>query len=405
MHRHIVNGYLRWLLLAAGLVVGCQREPPSPPPISVKVKELGLERVTSATRFSATVQPRQTVELAFKVPGTVEHLYRVDSPEGPRDVQEGDVLQAGDVIAELDRQDYTRQRDRARAELAAATERVRRAEASHEFAQREHERTERLRQDGSVSQKEIDDARSQLDIAFAEVQTAVQTQTAATIALTQAEDRLEDCTLRVPIDSATVVQKSVEPQERIREGQTVFTTMDVSTVHVEFGAPETLLGVVAAGDDRSRLAGGQELKVSLDAFEGRAFSGRVTKIAPAADPSTRTFPVEVTLDNSEGLIRPGMIATVSVGEEREAVLLPMTAIQRGQHPGEMVVYVIEERREQSFTRRRRVELGGVYNNQIEIKVDSSDVYLGDRVAVTGAWRLEDGAVVRVLPRDPGEIQP
>lgn len=384
---------------------GCGQAPPPPAPLAVKVKELRAEAVTSATRFSATVQPRQTVELAFKVPGTVARLLRVRTDHGERDVQEGDVLNKNETIAELDPQDYIRQRDRASAELAAAAEQVRRAAAAREFAVRELRRLDDLRASESVSQKELDDGQSRFDIADAEYVASLRAREAAQLVYDQAVANVADCTLRVPIDNATVVQKRVEPQERVERHQPVFRIMDVSTIHVEFGVPDTLLGLAEAGRDGERLSLGRELRIYLDAFEGRTFSGRVTKIAPAADPNTRTFSVEVTLDNADSLIKPGMIATVSVGEERTAVLLPMTAIQRGAQPGAMAVYVIDVRPGEAVAERRQVTLGGVYNNQIEVKLDQSDVRVGERVAVTGAWRLQPGAVVRVLPREPGERTP
>jgi multidrug efflux system membrane fusion protein len=337
--------------------------------------------------------------LAFKVPGTVERLYRVTTPEGERDVQEGDLLHAGDVIAELDPQDYIRQRDRAQAELAGTAETIRRAQAARQFAERELTRLDGLRQDGSVSTKEIDDARSQFEMADAELQAAIQARAAAEKVYEQAQANVQDCELRVPIDRATVVQKRVEPEERVQAGQPIFRVMDISTVHVEFGVPDTLLGTFVEGEGDSRVSMGQALQISLDAFAGQTFTGQVSKIAPAADPTTRTFLVQVTLDNPEHVIKPGMIATVSLGEQREAVLLPMTAVQPGTQPGQTIAYLIEEAAGRALARSRPIELGGVYNNQIEILLGSSDVQLGDRVVVTGASRLHDGAVVRVVPED------
>ena len=414
--RRILPGWV----CALAVMGGCARAPAPPPPIAVKVKELRQEVVTSATRFSATVQPRQTVDLAFKVPGAVERLHVVEAPDGPRDVQEGDVLHKGDLIAALDPQDYARALDRARANLAAAAENISRARVARDFAGRERDRLERLSSNGSVSRRERDDAQSRLDMAEAELAAAIQAHAAADQGLQQAQADRQECELRVPIDSATVVQKWVEPQERVERHQIVFRVMDVATVHVEFGVPDTLLGAAAGGEDATHLALDQELRVYLDAFEGRTFAGRVTKIAPAADPNTRTFAVQVTLENPERLVKPGMIATVSVVEERTAVLLPMTAIQRGAQATDLAVYVVEELRRpegvdaaarpatpapSAVARRRRVRLGGVYNNQVELKLAESEVGLGDQVAVTGAWRLQDGTAVRVLPREPDEWLP
>jgi RND family efflux transporter MFP subunit len=369
------------------------------------VKPLAPEKVQDSMRFSATVEPHQTVELAFRVAGTVERLYRVKTAMGERDVQEGDVVPKGEVIAQLELRDYQREAERAKAELDRATANIGRVEANLRNAQREFERARDLFGKNVAAKKDLDEATARREVAEADLAAAKNEQGAARVAVSQAEDKLADCTLRVPIDHATVVWKKIEPAERIEAQRVVFRIMDMETVHVQFGVPEAMLGDPAMVSAPVRVSLGQGVDVFLEAFEGRRFEGRITKIAPAADANTRTFLTEVTLDNRKGLIKPGMIATVHLGEEKEAVLLPMTAIQRGAAPGETVVFQIDEENGKSVARRRRVDLGGVYNNQVEVKVATSKVRVGDRIAVTGAWRLDEGTEVRVIEKEPERILP
>jgi len=244
-----------------------------------------------------------------------------------------------------------------------------------------------------VTAKQIDETRSQSEVSDAELETARRSLATAEIELRQAQDRLSDCALCNPLEGATVARKTVRPGERVAPNVVVFRVMDVRTVHVVFGVPDRMLDASA---DAPHVALDQHLPVGLDAFENERFEGVVTKIAPAADAETRTFLVEVTLDNGAGRLRPGMIATIRVGAERESLLVPLTAVQRGAAPGETAVYVVVDEGGRKVARRRRVALGGVYDNQVEVVEGGSEVRRGDTVVVTNAWRLDEGREVAVL---------
>src|SRR5208283_3912869 len=112
-----------------------------------------------------------------------------------------------------------------------------------------------------------------------------------------AQDRLGDCFLKVPINDAIVVAKKVEPGERVAAYQSVFTIMDVTRVHVEFRVPDILLGDQSQRTFSPKVSANDNLDVFVEALGWEKFKGLVTKIAPAADPATRTFLIEVTLDN------------------------------------------------------------------------------------------------------------
>jgi multidrug efflux pump subunit AcrA (membrane-fusion protein) len=129
----------------------------------------------------------------------------------------------------------------------------------------------------------------------------------------------------------------------------------------------------------------------------------VTKISPQADQRTRTFLTELTLINpqlpeGQRLLRPGMIVTVRVGAERDrrVMLLPMAAIHQGRSADELIVYetVVEGSRE--VVKARKVSLGGVFDNQVEVVLEGGEVRAGSRVVVTTAERLADGLLVRVI---------
>jgi multidrug efflux pump subunit AcrA (membrane-fusion protein) len=111
----------------------------------------------------------------------------------------------------------------------------------------------------------------------------------------------------------------------------------------------------------------------------------------------------LTLTNEEVapgqlLLRPGMIVTVRVGAQldHKVMLLPMAAIHQGASPDDLMVYeeVTENGRE--LVRARKVSLGGVYNNEVEVVPTGSDVHSGSRVVITTAERLTDGISVQMI---------
>ena len=378
------------ILILLVLALGChRREPEAPLPMAVQVTTLKREEIASQSRFTATVRERQRIELSFKVPGTLALLLQVPGLEGkPRDVHEGDEVTADPArpLARLDDSDYRRRLTMARDHLALAQDKQRATEATVTAVRANFERMKALRERGSVAQQAFDDILARRDSVDAELDGSRREVSAATTALQQAEDDWKNCSLQLPIAKATVSRKYVECGERVPAGQPVMQVMDLSTVRVAFGVPDTKINQFSAG---------QAMTVMADAYPGQRFGGHVSKILPAADLRTRSFEVEVMIDHPSGL-RPGMVVTLITGREESLILLPMTAIGRGEKSEETTVFTIVEEDGRKIARRRRVELGGVYDNRIRLVEAGSQIGAGQMIVVTGAFRLTEGQEVRVL---------
>ncbi len=387
-------------LLLGAAALGCAEPLQERAPVPVRVKALIPEEVLVSSRFSGSVEPLQTTDLAFKLPGTVHELHR--PPGLDRDVQVGDVLAKGTVIAELDEGDLRRAKASAEARVAQLESRVATARDSLEIAARVLERFEET--SGSVSEVARDDAAAKRVAAAGELASAEHALADARVQLDQANDNYENRQLIVPFDDATVAEKRIESGERKAAHEVAFRLIDISTVHVTFGVPDTMLGDPAFGGSAADgIWLGRKLRITADAFEGRSLDAVVTKIAPQADARTRTFSTELTLTNpmlpdGQPLLRPGMIVTVHVGTEndRSVLLLPMAAIHRGRSVDELIAYEAVTENGSEVARARRVSLGGVYDNKVEVVLAGSELRHGSEVVVTTAERLTDGAVVRVM---------
>jgi RND family efflux transporter MFP subunit len=382
---------------------GCKKQESVQGPTPVKVQVLQPEEVVVSSRFSGSVEPLQTTLLAFKLPGTVQRLCR--PPGLDRDVQVGDTLAKGTIIAELDEGDLRRAKAGAEARVAQLEARVATAKDSLTIATRNFERF--VSSSGSVSQVARDEADAKRVAAAGELAAAENALADARVQLDQANDNYANRQLVVPFDNATVAEKRIEPGERKAAHEVAFRLIDISTVHINFGVPDTMIGEPAPRTSADRVHLGQKLRFTADAFEGRSLEATVTKIAPQADPQTRTFLTELTLPNpplpdGQHLLRPGMIVTVHVGAEndRRVLLLPMAAIHRGRTADELVVYEVVTKNSGEVVRMRKVALGDIYNNQVEVLPSGSEVRQGARVVVSTAERLAEGVAVRTLQGHP-----
>ncbi|MGA2498231.1 MAG: efflux RND transporter periplasmic adaptor subunit [Tepidisphaeraceae bacterium] len=403
----IIRAARRWAqvgMAACVLVLGaagCDKKQPSVQgPVPVKVKVLQPEEIIVSSRFSGSVEPLQTTSLAFKLAGTVQRLYR--PPGLDRDVQVGDTLAKGTIIAELDEGDLRRAKASAEARVAQLEARVATAKDSLTIATRNFERY--ANSAGAVSQAARDDADARRVAAAGELAAAEHTLADERVKLDQANDNYVNRQLIVPFDHATVAEKHIELGERKAAHEVAFRLIDISTVHVNFGVPDTMIGKPALDMAAvQRVFLGQKLRITADAFEGRTLTATVTKIAPEADPRTRTFLTQLTLANEEAapgqfLLRPGMIVSVRVGGQldHKVMLLPMAAIHQGASPDELMVYELLDENGRQVVKARKVALGGVYNNQVEVVAAGSKVQAGSKIVTTTGERLTDGITVRLM---------
>jgi multidrug efflux system membrane fusion protein len=385
-----------FLLASAAILVsatvGCSRSKDVAPPlpIAVQVETLKQEPILQEVRFSATVRERHRVELSFKVPGTIDKLLQVPGPDGKmHDVHEGDIVTNDSKIplAQLDDSDYRRREAGARQQLAQAEAKAAAVQATLIAVNANYDRIKPLSERGSVPTSSLDDVTGKRDATKAELTATERAVDAAKVALEQAEDDLKNCCLVCPIPKGIVSRKYVEDDERVPAGKPVFEIMDLTQVKVAFGVPDTQV---------SGFQLGQEVSIMADAFRGEHFTGQVTKIQPAADLRTRTFEVEVTIDDPKQL-KPGMVVTILVGKREEMTLVPMTAIQRGESTTDLRVFTIVDEQGQKIARKRRVKLDGIYDNRIRlVEGEGSEVKAGDVIVVTGTFRLTDGQPVRVI---------
>lgn len=377
----------RWVL--AGLAAANLPVPGEALPVSVRAVRVTSETVREGLRYSGAVKELQKVELSFRVGGTLEHLLQVKDERGrDRPIHEGDKVSQGTVLARLDPSDMIRDKGVAAQRLATADARLIQADADADLARSDFRRTDQLLKKGSATQSEIDSARAKLRNTEAAALAARSEIISAKLSLEQAEANLGYCSINVPFAEATVAERHIDNFERVSAGQPAFLVLDVSSLLVSFRVPDTLVGSFSLG---------QEVMVTVDALPGERFSSKVHKIGSTADAQTRTYPVEVRIDDPKSL-RPGMIAMVHVRQDRHGYLIPLTTVVTSDRDvTRTAVYRLEDESGKTVARKIEVDCGDLIDNRVVVQVGKGQTLKeGDRVVLGGLHRLHDGQAVHLV---------
>jgi RND family efflux transporter MFP subunit len=348
-------------LLALATLAGCSaagtaknggggEEAPVPSVAVARVETGTLDREIT---LPGSVRAYQEATLYAKVAGYLERIS----------VDRGDRVRAGQVLAELEVPEIEAEIGKLRAELEAAG-------IEKERLTRAADRAPDL-----VTPQAVD--------------TANATYTVALASLKRTETLLAYAKLTAPF-SGVVTKRWVDPgafvpaatSSRSGESAAVVTLMDFSRVRVDVAMPESEVPLVRAG---------LPVTVTVRDLPGQAFEGTVTRLAYALDVSTRTMGTEIELANPDGVLRPGMYASVRIGLHRrnDVLLVPAEAVLREQ--GEPFAFTVEDGR----ARKVALQLGLDDGIRIEVKqgLEPRDV-----VVVAGAQSLRDGQACRAVER-------
>ena len=256
-----------------------------------------------------------------------------------------------------------------------ATERQ--ATAALAKAEADSQRARELREHGAVAQKDLlaaenDRAQAQGALETARTARELARRKLELLGLQPATFR-QQVMVRAPI-SGKVLEVSVAPGEyRNDTNAALMAIADLSRVWVSADVTEPAIGAIRVGD---------AVGITLVAFPGQTFNGRVTRIADVVDPQTRTVKVHVELPNPDGRLRPDMFGAVRhAGPRRRVPMLPLGAVV--QQYGQTMAFV--EKRPGQFER-RQIVLGARMGDRIAAV---KGVEAGERVVVDGAILLKD----------------
>ena len=229
---------------------------------------------------------------------------------------------------------------------------------------------------------ELDRAKKLLAIGAGTQQTVDQLQAEVDAQARQYANMVENTVLTSPI-SGVVTARNYDPGDMT--GQLPILTIEqVQPVKVIVNISE---------NEYSKIRKNMPVAITLDTYPDAEFTGRVHIISPTVDPATRTFSVEILIDNPGDKVLPGMFARVNLGFGSEnRVVVPDRAVVKMVGSGNKYVYVLKADGTVSYN---RVELGRRMGESYEVISGVAD---GDKVVVAGQSRLADGVAVEVIER-------
>lgn len=354
--------FLAFGLFFSVAVVGCGGEEPviaAPPVRAVKILEVGTQGRVLTREYPGEISAAIEAEVTFEVGGRIIELP----------VVLGQFVREGTLLARLDPSDFE-----ARLEASVAQRNAARAD---------YDRFKELLDKDAVSERDFETRKRNWEVAEANLRIA--------------QKDLDDTRLLAPF-RGVVARKHVERFQNVQAQEHVLLLQDSTSLEIDVSLPEADVLRLGRGSVAREVTDQLKPEVTVSSIPGRTFPARLTEVATAADPATRTFKATFSFESSEeNLILPGMTSALRMAanfedtaDGKDGFIVPATAAvidESGRafvwkvDPGTMVV------------RKVVVELGTLSGDSIEVR---GGLEAGDLIATTGANQLREGMEVRRL---------
>ncbi len=338
-----------------GLLVGCERSPAPTPakplaPVAVQVVAVKKGEATRSIALPATIQPYQQATLYAKVAGYVKAV----------NVDKGDAVKAGDVLADIEVPELLADRARFKAEAEIAALDYQRAKAAQAKAP------------DLVLQQTVDAARSTSDVAQANLD-----RTDTLLGFTKITAPFSGIITRRLVDPGAFIPAATSGSAA--QNAALLGLMDFDRVRVQVPVPEP---------DAPLIKTNLPVKMTVEELGAASFAGTITRFAYALEDSTKTMLAEIEMPNPKHDLRPGMYCTVRIVVETrpEALLIPAAALV-SEKTGNSVFTVAGDK-----ARRVPVKIGFNDGGWVEIL---EGLKLNEPVIIMGAQSVADGQPVKV----------
>lgn len=302
---------------------------------AVSVETVSVREVPQIATYTSTVEPYAKNNIAPQSGGRITKI----------NVEVGDFVKKGQVVAEIDKTQLLQ------IELQMKNNEI------------EYNRLKGLYDAGGLSQSDLD----AIELAYR-------------VSKTNYENLLENSVLISPINGV-ITARNYDVGDMFTMGQPIYTVQQITPVKLIVGISEV---------DYTKVKKGDKVELTVDAIPDKVFSGKVNRIYPTVDVATRTFSVEIIVENADRVLRPGMFARVSVNfGVNNSVVVPDLAVVKQSGSGERFIYVLKSDNTVEY---RKVTLGRRMGTEYEVLEGIED---GAKVVTKGQSRLKDGVKVRV----------
>ncbi|HTE47875.1 MAG TPA: efflux RND transporter periplasmic adaptor subunit [Gemmatimonadaceae bacterium] len=351
------------LVVALVTLAGCQGAEATKTTTGTPAMVVGPENITvvkaqeirSGPAISGDLTPEEQASVRAEVGGAVVQTM----------VEQGERVAKGAVLARID--DATLREAELSARAAVST-----AQSSVDLNKRQLERNEALLKAGAIAERDVDLVRNQYSSAEAQLANAKSQ-------LANASKQLDKATVKAPF-SGIVSTRSVNMGDIVQTGAALYTIVNPATMRLEASVPADQLALIRVG---------APVDFGVNGYPNRHFTGRITRVNPVADPSTRQVRIIVSLPNTNGTLVGGLFADGHVAAEvRTAPVLPSSAVdERGLRPFVMRI-------KNGLVAKAEVTLG-IRDGATETVEVRSGVQSGDTILLGAARGISEKTAIRV----------
>jgi RND family efflux transporter MFP subunit len=304
-------------------------------------------------------------------------------------VQLGDRVRRGQVLAKVEDREIVEQVRAAEASQEVAKATIRQREADLNVAKLNFDRSKNLYERQLLAKQALDDAESRHLAAVAQLDLSTAQLSANAARLEELKINLQHTSVTSPVDGF-VASRTVDPGAMVNTNTSIASVVDISRLRLVVNVVERDLRLVNTGDIAA---------VEVDAYPGEKFSGRIARVAPVLDPATRTAQMEVEIPNNDNRLKPGMYARINltVEERKHTLVVPKNAVIDFENKRGVWMPSAENRAQFA-----PIELGIEGTDQIEILKGLKE---GDKFVTTGAAAVRNNDVLIIAgeagPGGPG----
>ncbi|MCK9266347.1 efflux RND transporter periplasmic adaptor subunit [bacterium] len=347
------------------------------PAIAVEVAPITKTTIREVRQFSGTLTPQSQFVLAPKISGRLEQLT----------VDIGDKVQKGQLIARLDSREYYQDVEQAKADLEVTKANVLECKSTIETTKRELERAKILREKKIASESELDKAESAYKVAEAKYKVAIAQVKQKEESLKNAQIKLSYTEVRAVWDGENNVR--LVGERYVNEGDMLSANASI----ISLIDNDSLTGVIYITEESySSIHIGQPVVITTDAHPGKEFSGKISRISPTLQETTRSARIEVTVANHNHLLKSGVFvkAEIELARHTGATVVPFASILTRDEKEGVFLVDLEEKKAKFVP----VKTGIVNTEDVEILQPQIDGY----VVTLGQHLLDDGSPI-VLPEE------
>jgi|WetSurMetagenome_2_1015567.scaffolds.fasta_scaffold70828_2 membrane fusion protein, multidrug efflux system len=347
------------VIIIIKIMSGDSSKRPISKPIVV-IGKLSKGEIQRSESLTGDILPIQQANIYSKVNGNIENNF----------VDIGSRVSNNQILALIDTTIYSQNANQAKANYMQAR-------ANYQNAILNYDRNKKLLEQNLVAQQDLDNAKTSFDIAFAQ-------QEAAKAVYNNTVTQLSYCKITAPF-AGTITKRNFDSGSYVTattnaQGSILFVLMNTSRLKTIVNVPERSVPY---------LLGVKKITLIADAFPNKIFNARISKISQAVDLTTRTMAVEIEIDNSGSLLKPGMFATVQfVSENKSSSNIIPNQVALNDENGDFV-YVVNP---DTTVSKKYIQIGIKMDDKLEILSGLSE---NDQIVFVGQTLIKDKMKVKI----------